>query len=307
MRVIFAGTPAFAVPTLSSLIQSQHDVVAVYTQPDKPAGRGRHLQASPIKRLANENSIPVEQPERLSSSEVQARLAAYDADIMVVIAYGLLLPKDILIMPKYGCINVHASLLPRWRGAAPIQHAILAGDKQTGVTIMQMTPGLDEGDSLLQSVLPLSDKETSASVHAKLGDIGASSLLEALDAIEQQTITPVKQDSTQVTYASKIKKQDAKVDWEKSAQAIHRMIRAYNPWPVAYCEYQGVSVRLWHAEVIAESSIEKPGTVVRMNKEGIDVATGDGILRLLSLQLPGGKKITGADFANSQKTCQGFE
>ncbi|NLG77827.1 MAG: methionyl-tRNA formyltransferase, partial [Xanthomonadaceae bacterium] len=229
--IVFAGTPEFSVPTLKALLDSRHRVAAVYTQPDRPAGRGRQLTASPIKRVALEHGIHVEQPATLKDAAAVARLASFSADLMIVVAYGLLLPQSVLDTPRLGCVNVHASLLPRWRGAAPIQRAILAGDRETGVTIMQMDAGLDTGPMLLQRSTPIAERETSATLHDRLAAIGAEALLDALDSLPQ--IVPQAQPDEGVTYAAKIRKEEARIDWSRSASEIDRMVRAFDPWPVA--------------------------------------------------------------------------
>lgn len=301
MKIIFAGTPEFSVPTLEALINSPHEVVAVYTQPDRPKGRGRHLAASPIKELAVAKHIPVEQPLSLKKPEIQAQLAQYAADVMVVVAYGLILPKAVLDLPKYGCINVHASLLPRWRGASPIQQAILAGDKKSGVTIMQMDIGLDNGDMLLQKTCEIHADETAQTLHDRLSEIGASALLQTLDLLAQHKLQPEKQDEKLVTHAPKINKTDAKINWQLSAIEIERQVRGYNPWPIAFCELNGAPVRIWQAKAINESVTATPGSVIGLEDHAIIVATGEGLLAIEKLQLAGGKPITAQDFINGLK------
>lgn len=311
LRIIYAGTPDFSVVALQALIESSFEVVAVYTQPDRPAGRGRGLKASPVKQKAVEYDIPVFQPGSLKDEQVQAELKALNADLMVVTAYGLLLPEAVLETPRLGCINIHASLLPRWRGAAPIQRAILAGDKKTGITIMQMDEGLDTGDMLAMAECEITADDTGSSLHDKLMILGAATLTSVLPAIaEQNTGKPVlnrvKQNESDACYASKLNKAEAKIDWSLSAEEIQRAIRAYNAWPVAYCTYEKnskpSSLRLWQAEVINDnvSSVGLlPGQVVAESAQGIDVVTGEGMLRITQLQPEGKRKMPVADFLNA--------
>jgi methionyl-tRNA formyltransferase len=300
LRIIYAGTPEFAVPALQALIDSPHSVVAVYTQPDRPAGRGRKLRASPVKALAMEQGIPVEQPASLRNEEAQQQLAAYKADVMVVAAYGLILPQSVLDMPRFGCLNIHGSLLPRWRGAAPIQRAIMSGDQETGVTMMQMDAGLDTGAMLLKKALPISDQDTAASLHDQLAELGASALLEVLDGLSRGDIKPEPQDESLVTYAEKLTKAEAVIDWRRPADEISCHIRGLNPWPVAQTDYQGQPLRVWMAQSKADDHDRSPGTVVCEGPEGIDVATGKGVLRITRLQLPGGKPLEARDFLNGR-------
>ena len=234
LKIIFAGTPDFAASALSALIESEHDVVAVYTQPDRPAGRGRKLRASPVKELALKHDIPVLQPEKLKDAETHDVLRSFNADVMIVAAYGLILPQAVLDIPRLGCLNIHASLLPRWRGAAPIQRAIAAGDKESGITIMQMDAGLDTGDILLLSHCPINDNDNGGDLHDRLAEMGASSILEALKDIESGNTKPIKQDDALATYAHKLDKKEAIINWKDSAENIERLIRAFNPWPVAF-------------------------------------------------------------------------
>ena len=299
LRVIFAGTPDFAVPTLRALLESHHDVCAVYTQPDRGAGRGRKLTASPVKRCALEHGLEVRQPASLRDAAVQAELEACRADAMVVVAYGLMLPNEVLRAPALGCFNVHASLLPRWRGAAPIQRAVLAGDRSSGVTIMQMDAGLDTGDMLLKRELDIERDETSATLHDRLAECGASALCEGLDLAAAGKLCPEPQVEALACYAAKLSKDEALVDWQLPARQIHRQVCAFNPWPVSETRFRGERLRLWASCVIDADSTAPPGTVLAAGREGVDVATGDGVLRLRQLQMPGRKPQSAADFINA--------
>ncbi|MGI3027375.1 methionyl-tRNA formyltransferase, partial [Vibrio cholerae] len=254
LRIVFAGTPDFAARHLAALLSSEHEVIAVYTQPDRPAGRGKKLTASPVKNLALEHNIPVYQPENFKSDEAKQELAALNADIMVVVAYGLLLPKAVLDTPKLGCINVHGSILPRWRGAAPIQRSIWAGDSDTGVTIMQMDVGLDTGDMLKIATLPIEASDTSGSMYDKLAELGPQALVECLSDIAQGTAVAVKQDDALANYAQKLSKEEAKIDWTLTAQAIERCVRAFNPWPMSHFAVADNQIKVWQARVEAGSS-----------------------------------------------------
>ena len=304
LRIIYAGTPDFSVPALKALIDSRHEVVAVYTQPDRPAGRGRELRFSPVKETAVASHIPVYQPESLKDEAVQQQLAALGADLMVVTAYGLLLPRAVLQTPRLGCINIHASLLPRWRGAAPIQRAILAGDKKTGITIMQMDEGLDTGEMLAVAECDIKANDTGSSLHDKLMLLGAKTLMDVLPAIADGSVQAVKQDEHQATYAHKLSKAEARIDWQQSAVQIERAVRAFNAWPVAYTFFQrngkDASLRIWQAQVLTETAVgAEPGTVIGESAEGIDVATGEGVLRITELQAEGKRRMPAADFLNA--------
>ncbi|AZQ12749.1 methionyl-tRNA formyltransferase [Shewanella khirikhana] len=300
LKIIFAGTPDFAARHLQALLGSDHEVIAVYTQPDRPAGRGQKLTPSPVKSLALEHQIPVYQPKSLRKEEAQQELAALGADIMVVVAYGLILPKVVLDTPRLGCINVHGSILPRWRGAAPIQRALWAGDTETGVTIMQMDVGLDTGDMLLKTRLPIEDEDTSASLYEKLAQQGPEALLDALAALSEGRLSAEKQDEAQANYAEKLSKEEARLDFAKPAKNLWQEVRAFNPWPVSYFEHQGQTIKVWQTSVLAESSAKTPGTIVAAGKQGIDIATTDGVLRIHKMQLPGKKPMDVADILNSR-------
>ncbi|MBY8036087.1 methionyl-tRNA formyltransferase [Vibrio fluvialis] len=300
LRIVFAGTPDFAARHLAALLSSEHEVIAVYTQPDRPAGRGKKLTASPVKNLALEHNIPVYQPENFKSDEAKQELAALNADIMVVVAYGLLLPKAVLDTPKLGCINVHGSILPRWRGAAPIQRSIWAGDSETGVTIMQMDVGLDTGDMLKIAMLPIEASDTSGSMYDKLAELGPQALVECLSDIAQGTAVAVKQDDALANYAQKLSKEEAKIDWTLTAQAIERCVRAFNPWPMSHFAVADNQIKVWQARVEAGSSNQAAGTILKADKTGIYVATGEEILVLESLQIPGKKALPVQDILNAR-------
>lgn len=302
MKIIFAGTPDFALLPLQALVNSEHTICAVYTQPDRPAGRGQKLTASPVKKWALEHNLPIYQPVSLKDPNSQKELQNINADILVNVAYGLLLPQAVLSIPKFGCINIHPSLLPRWRGASPIQRAIMAGDKSTGVTIMQMDVGLDTGAIYKQLTLPITDDDTTATLMQKTSDRGAKLLLEVLDEIANGTAKTTKQDDTQSTYAHKITKEEGKIDWRKSAKEIEPMIRAFNPWPIAYTTIKGTYLRIWQAKLSdANSQNDPPGTIVQTDKNGIHITTGDGVLCLLKVQLPGGKPLATSDLLHAHQ------
>lgn len=299
MKIIYAGTPDFAVPALQALTTTEHEVVAVYTQPDRPAGRGRQLQASPVKCCAIENGIQVLQPASLKDPHDVEALRALSADLMVVAAYGLLLPLPVLQAPLLGCINIHASILPRWRGAAPIQRAILAGDQQTGITLMQMDVGLDTGDMLATRSIDIAPSVTAEMLHDDLKVIGAELLLQHLHNIEHGNIKSEKQDDAEACYASKLSKQEAEVDWGQSAQQLHREIRAFNPWPVSYSTLRGKSVKIWAADLLADECNLLPGQVIAHNRDGIRVCCGSGVLNITELQFAGKKRSHAAQLLNS--------
>ncbi|QRN02777.1 methionyl-tRNA formyltransferase [Legionella sp. MW5194] len=304
LSIVFAGTPEFGLPCLEALAGSVHRLTAVYTQPDRPAGRGRHLQPSAVKRWAVDHGLPVYQPLNFKTPEAVEQLAALKPDLMVVIAYGLILPRSVLTIPRLGCINVHASLLPRWRGASPIQQAILHGDKQSGVTIMQMDVGLDTGDSLVETACELTERETAASLHDKLAQLAPKALLEAVDALAEGRAKPVGQNHALATYASKIDKDDARIDWHQTADVIDRQIRAYNPWPVAFTRMGEENLRIYEARSEPGLHGKAPGTVLSIDKHGLRVATGDGVLCIEMLQFPGGKAMRVADWLNAGRAGQ---
>lgn len=307
LRIIFAGTPDFAASSLAAILETQHQVVAVYTQPDRKSGRGKKVSMSPVKELALEHKIAIEQPASFKDPLDLAQLESYQADIMIVAAYGLLLPQSVLDTPRLGCINVHGSLLPRWRGAAPIQRAIQAGDTETGITIMQMEAGLDTGPMLLKAITPISESETGSSLHDKLAIQGGKLLVEALELIAQHSIQPQVQDDSLATYAHKLSKQEAQIDWHQPAQDIERTIRAFNSWPVAFSLLNDQTIRIWQAHTINESSNHPPGTIIHTDTKGIVVACGQGQLLLTDLQLPGAKVLTVKDLLNAPKNKLLFE
>ncbi|WFE69319.1 methionyl-tRNA formyltransferase [Thiomicrospira sp. R3] len=297
-RIIFAGTPEFSVAPLQALLDSEHQVIAVYTQPDRPAGRGRKLTASPVKQLALANEIPVFQPESLKTPKAQAEFAALNADIMVVVAYGLILPQAVLDTPKLGCLNIHASLLPRWRGAAPIQRAIEAGDAETGITIMQMDAGLDTGAMLLKTYCPITPADTAQTLHDQLASQGAQAIVDTLNQLEQLQAEP--QDNHQACYAAKLSKAEAKIDWSQSAAAIQRRIQAFNPWPMAFCEFDAQPLRILAAQALEGPKHDKVGEVILLEKSGIYVSCAQGLLRITQVQPAGKKPMCAYDFALSR-------
>ena len=301
LRIIFAGTPDFAARHLDALFSSGHKVVGVFTQPDRPAGRGKKLMPSPVKVLGEEHGLPIFQPASLRPQENQQLVADLNADVMVVVAYGLILPKAVLNMPRLGCVNVHGSLLPRWRGAAPIQRSLWAGDAETGVTIMKMDVGLDTGDMLFKLACPITNEDTSATLYDKLADLGPQGLIETLQQLADNTATPEVQDEALVTYAEKLSKEEAQLDWSLSAAQLERCIRAFNPWPMSWMMIDDQPVKVWKASVIDGDTSEEPGTIIEVSKQGIQVATAKGILNLESLQPAGKKAMSAQDLLNSRR------
>lgn len=307
MKVIFMGTPDFSVGTLEALIEAGHEVVLVVTQPDKPKGRGHDMQFTPVKEVALKHNIPVFQPKRVRNPECIEELRKYDADVMIVVAFGQILPKEILEMTKYGCINVHASLLPKYRGAAPIQWAIIEGEEVSGVTTMQMDEGLDTGDMIQKTVIVLDKNETGESLHDKLAEAGANLCVETLKAVEAGTATFEKQGETPTAYARMLDKKLGEIDWNKSAVSIERLVRGLNSWPSAYTNWDGKVMKIWEAEVAESNGNEgaEPGTVVSVEKDSINVLTGEGILKIKALQIPGKKRMDTGAFLRGYSVAQG--
>lgn len=293
MKIIFMGTPDFSVGTLEALVEAGHEVVLAVTQPDKPKGRGEKMQYTPVKETAMKYGIPVFQPKKVRQQECVEELRKYHADIMVVIAFGQILPKEILEMTPYGCVNVHASLLPKYRGAAPIQWAVINGETVSGVTTMQMDEGLDTGDMLLKTEVVLDEKETGGSLHDKLAEAGAKLCVETLKALEEKKVTPIQQGECPTEYARMLDKKLGNIDWSQSAVSIERLIRGLNPWPSAYTDWDGKVMKIWEASVCgqSESTKKEPGTIVEVVKDGFFVQTGEGLLKVLSLQIPGKKRM----------------
>lgn len=301
LRLVFAGTPEFAVPCLDACRASGVGVVAVYTQPDRPAGRGRKLTSSPVKQAALAAGIAVEQPESLKSAEAQQALAAYRPDLLVVVAYGLILPRKVLAIPRLGCWNVHASLLPRWRGAAPIQRAILAGDSESGVALMQMEAGLDTGPVLLERRTAITREDTGGSLHDRLSRLGAEVLAEGLRrTLAGEVLVATPQPAEGVTYAHKLDKAEARLDFGRPAGELERQVRAFDPWPVAEGEIAGEPLRIWAARAIELDHDAVPGSVLAAGRDGIDLACGHGALRVTALQRAGGKRIDAIDYLNAR-------
>lgn len=300
LKIIFAGTPDFAARHLDALLASEHQVTGVFTQPDRPAGRGNKLTPGPVKVLAQTHGIPVFQPKSLRPEENQQLVADLQADIMVVVAYGLILPQAVLSMPRLGCVNVHGSLLPRWRGAAPIQRALWAGDSETGVTIMQMDAGLDTGDMLLKLNCPIGPDDTSASLYNRLAELGPQGLLQTLTMLATNRAQPEVQDNALATYAEKLSKEEARLDWSLPAAQLERCIRAFNPWPVSYFLIDDQPVKVWQATVLPHQD-KQPGEILHADKQGIQIATADGVLNLLSLQPAGKKPMSAQDLLNSRR------
>lgn len=298
MNIVFAGTPDFSVPTLNALLQSDHHVCAVYTQPDRPAGRGRKMQSSPIKQCALSHNLPVQQPLNFNDTQTRAALSSYQADLMIVVAYGVILPPEVLNIPRYGCINIHASLLPRWRGAAPIQRAILAGDKETGVTLMQMDKGLDTGDMLAASRYTIQADDTSATLHDQLSTLGAEALIALLPDIEQQRLKPVTQPKIGISYAHKLNKQEATIDWKQPALEVLKAIRGYNPWPVAHTLMGAEPLRIWRAKMAEQHHHEMPGRV-KIDQRRLLVACQDRYLEVTELQAANKRRMKAADYLSA--------
>ena len=302
MKILFMGTPEFARGALQAILDAGHEVVCVVTQPDRPSGRGRAVKYTPVKELAVEHGIKVLQPEKIKQdTEVLQTLKDYAPDIIVVVAYGQIIQKEILDLPKYGCVNVHASLLPKLRGASPIQHAILQGEEETGVTIMQMDVGLDTGDMLSKASLVIGDRNCQQ-LHDDLAELGAKLLVETLPRIEAGNISPEKQDDSLSSYAGMISKQDGKIDFHKSPIEIQQQIRAFDPWPGAFCNYGDVVMKIWSAEPVAEKTSKAPGTIICVSDNGVDTACGDGqVLRITEIQMPGKKRVSVKDYLRGNK------
>ena len=303
LRIVFAGTPEFAAEHLKALLNSPYQVVAVYTQPDRPAGRGQKLMPSPVKQLALQHEIAVYQPQTLRDPAAQAELAALKPDLLVVVAYGLILPQVVLDIPRLGCINSHASLLPRWRGAAPIQRAIQAGNAESGVTVMQMEAGLDTGPMLLKVSTPISADDTGGSLHDRLAELGPPAVLQAIDGLAAGSLRGEVQDDSLATYAHKLNKDEALLDWSRPAVELERLIRAFNPWPICHSSLNGAPLKVLAAQLVTEPGAGRgaPGEILAASKGGLTVACADGALRLTRLQLPGGKALNFADLFNSRR------
>lgn len=301
LKIIFAGTPDFAAKHLAALLDTRHQIVGVLTRHDKPAGRGKKLTPSPVKLLAEEHQITVFQPVSLKDSENQQWIKNQNADLMIVVAYGLILPQAVLDIPRLGCLNVHGSLLPRWRGAAPIQRSIWAGDTETGVTIMQMDAGLDTGDMLYKAICPINPSDTSASLYDKLAIIGPEALIHTVEMLSSGQCTAEKQDDSLANYAEKLSKEEARINWQDDAVHIERCIRAFNPWPMSYFMVEEQLIKVWQAEVLEEAHDKQPGTIISADKKGICIATGNGILNITQLQPPGKKAMSAQDILNSRR------
>ncbi|MDX1588322.1 MAG: methionyl-tRNA formyltransferase [Oleiphilaceae bacterium] len=299
MRMVFAGTPDFAASALQRLLETGHEIVAVYSQPDRPAGRGRSARPGPVSRLALEAGLSLEQPLSLKDPQAQAALADYRPDVMVVAAYGLLLPQSVLSIPTHGCLNIHASLLPRWRGAAPIQRAIAAGDRETGITIMQMDQGLDTGAMLYKVATPIHESDTGGSLHDRLAALGAEAIHETLGRLAAGPLSGEPQDDSQACYAHKLSKQDGALDWQRDAATLARQVRAFNPWPMCFCDQGDSRIRILEAQPLpGPSGHPQPGLVLDRHRDGIDIRCGEGILRITRLQLPGKQPQTPQDLIN---------
>jgi len=295
MKIIFAGTPVFAAAALDALIKEGHEIVLVLTQPDRPSGRGMKKTASAVKQIAESHGLPLLQPSSLRDSQWHQPIHAVNADVMVVAAYGLILPETVLAIPRHGCLNIHASLLPRWRGAAPIHRAIEAGDTNTGITIMQMDTGLDTGPMLLKKSIPIDHDDTTQTLHDKLTVLGAQAIVETLNLLAQQKLSPMKQDESKACYAAKIRKNEALIDWQQPAENIERIIRAFNPSPGANTFFKGNSIKIWQAQKHSKQT-DQPGKILAINHDGILVACGLGSLKLQIVQKAGGKKLTAEAF-----------
>jgi methionyl-tRNA formyltransferase len=304
MKIIFAGTPVFAAHALEALLKAGHEIAMVLTQPDRPAGRGMQITSSSVKRLAQQHELPLLQPHSLKQSEIDAQLTSINADVMVVAAYGLILPKPILNIPRLGCLNIHASLLPRWRGAAPIQRSILAGDCETGITIMQMDQGLDTGPMLLQRSIPIASDDTSQTLHDKLSLLGGGCIVEALSLLQQGKLPATAQDETTASYASKLTKSESKIDWQLDAEQINRAVRAFNPHPGAHSCIHATPLKIWQAKVEV-SSPGNPGEVISTEREGIKVVCGKNSLILKVVQKSGGKKMNAGEFLTGSRLRPG--
>ncbi|MFE1812389.1 methionyl-tRNA formyltransferase [Metapseudomonas otitidis] len=299
LRLVFAGTPEFAAEHLKSLLDTPHQIVAVYTQPDRPAGRGQKLMPSPVKQLALQHGLPVLQPPTLRDPAAQEELRALAPDLMVVVAYGLILPQAVLDIPRLGCINSHASLLPRWRGAAPIQRAVQAGDAESGVTVMQMEAGLDTGPMLLKVTTPITAADTGGSLHDRLAQLGPQAVVQAIAGLAAGTLQGEVQDDALATYAHKLNKDEARIDWSRPADELERLVRAFNPWPICHSTLDGQPLKVLAAEPAEGRG--QPGQILDASKDGLTVACGEGALRLTRLQLPGGKPLAFADLYNSRR------
>ncbi|MCR9192793.1 MAG: methionyl-tRNA formyltransferase [Gammaproteobacteria bacterium] len=301
MKLIFAGTPEFGLPCLEALHASQHQVTAIYTQPDRPSGRGRSMQPSAIKEWGLAHQLPIYQPENFKTADAIAQLEALAPDLIVVIAYGLILPTKVLAIPRFGCVNVHASILPRWRGASPIQQAILAGDRETGVAIMQMDAGMDTGPYYALERCAITPDDTSATLHQRLSLLAPEPLIQTIDAIAKHQATPVEQTTDHVTYAPKIKKQDAAIDWHQPATVIDCQIRGYYPWPIAFTHVADMTFRIHHASIVDQTSTQAPGTILAIDANGMLVNTGQGAILIDRIQCPGGRPISIADYLNAKR------
>ncbi len=306
MRVIFMGTPDFAVGTLEALIASKHEIVGVVTQPDKPKGRGKAMQFPPVKEIAVREGLPVFQPKKVREPEVVETLRSLNADVIVVVAFGQIIPESILKLTRYGCINVHGSLLPKYRGAAPIQWAVIDGEKESGITTMQMDEGLDTGDMLLKKIVPLTEKETGGSLFDKLSQAGAELLIETLEKLEEGSLVPEKQGESPTAYAKMLTKDMGNIDWNQDAGSIERLIRGLNPWPSAYTKTHGKTLKIWSADVLEETSQKAPGTVLKAQKGEFHIQTGEGVLAVRELQLEGKKRMDTAAFLRGYEIEEGM-